>query len=91
MLSYMSIDRVEGDFAVCEVEPVPTTDAHVEDFFCLSCFMTDVPKAMFEFKGLPVKEGMVYTVLHNGETIDEVCGIDESERKRRQMIIQNLI
>jgi len=86
----MSIDRVEGDYAVCEVENVPTSEAKAGEFWCKPCFMADVPKTMFTFKGLPVEEGQVYTVLHNSETVDEVCAIDVNERKRRLEIIENL-
>lgn len=89
MLSYLTIDRVEGDFAVCEVEQIPCIDARVDDFICISCFMADVPKAMFTSKGLQIKEGNVYTALHNGETVDEVCTIDDAEKKRRIRALEN--
>lgn len=91
MLSYASIDRIEGNYVVCEVEQVPYTDARIDDFVCISCFMTDVPKGMFEFKGLPIREGNIYRVLHNGETIDEVVCIDEAEKNRRLKVLNNLI
>ena len=90
MLSYATIDRIEGDYVVCEVELVPCIDARVDDFVCISCVMSDVPKAMFIYKGLPIKEGNVYTVHHNGETIDEVTGIDEAEKNRRLKCLNSL-
>jgi hypothetical protein len=91
MLSYATIDRIEGDYAVCEVEQVPCTDARVDDYICISCFFTDVPKTLFTFKGLPIKEGNVYAVLHNGETVEEVKNIDEAEKKRRINVLANLM
>ncbi len=81
----MSVDRVEGDYVVCEVENVTTFDSltiNPEDKLD-ECFMTDVPKSMFEFKKLPIIEGMVYTVIHNGETIDEIWAMDKGEHARR--------
>ncbi len=90
MLSYMSVDRVEGDFVVCEVENIPMLDANLVDFLDKPCFMADVPKAMFIAKGMSPKEGQIYTVIHNGEKVDSVCGIDEKERKRRMEILEEL-
>ena len=90
MLSYMSIDRVEGDFIVCEVENIPTIEAKVDEFWSKPCFMTDVPKAMFSNKGLPIQQGQIYKVIHNGETVDEICAVDENERRRRVQILSNL-
>ena len=91
MLSYASIDRIEGDYIVCEVEQIPCTDARVDDFVCISCFMADVPKGMFDYKGLPAKEGNIYKVLHNGETVDEVIGIDEAEKNRRMRVLNSMM
>lgn len=84
----MSIDSIEGDWVVCEVENIPVIDSKAEDFSNKPCFMTTVHENLFVFKGFPIEEGMVFTVLHNGETIDSICSIDEQERKRRIEILK---
>lgn len=42
MKSYASIDRIEGDFAVCEVELIPVGESNPEDFATKPCEMMDV-------------------------------------------------
>ena len=91
MLSYATIGRINSDFAVCEVELMPSIDARTTDFFCISCFTADVPIRLFTNKNLPIKEGFVYTVLHNGETVDDVVGIDDAEKRRRDAITNSLL
>ena len=91
MLSYMSIERVEGDFAVCEVEDLPLEDSEVDDFFDKPCFMCDIPKAMFEENGFPIEEGLVFTVNHDRDKIEAICSIDEQERMRRIEILEYLL
>ena len=90
MLSYMSVDRIEGDLVVCEVENVPTTEAKAMDFEDKPCFMVDIPKSKFINRGLPLAEGMIYAVIHNGESIDYICFADGPERMRRKRILEEL-
>ncbi len=92
MLSFMSVDRVEGDYVVCEVENITTLDSPTMDFCDKldECFMAEIPKSMFYSKKLPIIQGMVYTVIHNGETIDEVHAIDRCEHARRVRELESL-
>lgn len=90
MLSYMSLERIEGDYAVCEVEQIPTTDARTDDFCCISCFRVDIPISTFHNMGIPVEVGGIYTVYHNGESVDEIHSIDHAEKARRIRIIDAL-
>ena len=87
MQSYMSIDRIEGDLVVCEVELIPKNDSKVHDFN-KPCFMDTVNKTLFTFKGFKVEEGMVFVVNHNGERIDSICAIDAKERERRIKLLE---
>lgn len=87
MQSYMSVDRIEGDIVVCEVELIPKTDSKANDF-SKPCFMTTVNKMLFVYKGFKVEEGMIFVVNHNGESIDYICGIDENERTRRVKVLE---
>ena len=88
----MSVDRVEGDYVVCEVENISTFDSLTIDFCDKldECFMAEVPKNMFNVKKLPIIQGMVYTVIHNGDTIDEIWAIDKSEKARRVQELNSL-
>lgn len=42
MKSYATIDRIEGNFAVCEVELIPIEESKPEDFATKDCEMMDV-------------------------------------------------
>ncbi len=43
MKSYASIDRIEGKFAVCEVELIPVEESKPEDFATKETEMFDIP------------------------------------------------
>ena len=42
MKSYASIDRVENEWAVCEVEMIPVEESNVCDFFSKETEMIDI-------------------------------------------------
>ena len=48
MISYMSVDRVEGDIAVCELEMIWIEDSRTEDYWKKETIMVDVPMEKFE-------------------------------------------
>ena len=73
MISYMIIDRIEGKFAVCEIENVSVNDEiRISNPHSIDCFMADVPLNLFTKVGVEVKEQGEYLVSHNGENVDEV-------------------
>ena len=84
MKSYACIDRVEGDFAVCEVELVDTENSkNIE----LGDRETKIMDAKMENiildVGQEVHEGDIIVVEHNGIDVIFVYCVDEGEKKRR--------
>ena len=83
MISYAYIDRIEGKFAVCEVELLPFEESKPEDFKSKETVMMDIPLDKFpKFMG-SVDEGDVWVVNHNNQYVDFVYYKDEEEKARR--------
>lgn len=82
MISYLSVDRIEGPYAVCEVENISVEDSKQENFD-IECFMCDIEREMFFIKGYCPEQGEVYTVSHEGENIKEILCIARNEARRR--------
>ena len=90
MMSYMSVGGIEDGFAHCEVENISVADSKTRAFHEKPCFETDIPVTTFTNKGFSVKEGQIYRVFHNGESVDSICFLDEDERRRRANLIEEL-
>ena len=69
MKSYMTIDRIEGKFAICELEFI-STEQSAE---------VDVPTAMLK----DPEQGDVFMVEHEKETLYRIYGKDNEEKRRR--------
>ena len=83
MISYAYIDRIEGKFAVCEVELLPFEESKPEDFKSKETVMMDIPLDQFpQFMG-SVNEGDIWVVNHNNQDVDFVYYKDEEEKARR--------
>ena len=89
-ISYMTIDRVEEHWVVCEVENTPMDVNRPSDFYCSNCFMDEVDIEMFRNKCLPIFQGNVYSVAHAGGKIIEIISLEEAERQRRVAMLQNM-
>ena len=72
MKSYASIDRIEGQFAVCEVELIPIEESKPEDFVIKECEMMDVSLRKIPFFIRKVKEGDILVVEHDGQNVTYV-------------------
>ena len=48
MKSYMTIDRIEGKFAICELEFISTEQSAEVDYWERDTEMIDVPTAMLK-------------------------------------------
>ena len=74
MISQMVIDRIEGNYAVCEVENVEITNpirhTHPFDF---ECYMADVSLDLFRKAGVEAVEQGIYVVYHNGQNVMIIC------------------
>ena len=73
MISYMVIDRIEGKYAVCEVENISINDeVRISNPLDVDCFMVDIPLALFDQVGIEAKEQGEYLVNHDGNNVVEV-------------------
>ena len=91
MKSYANIDRIEGKFAVCEVELLPIEESKPEDFATkdtemLDILLQDIPENLGE-----VKEGDILVVEHDGENVTSVYYKDEEEKARRLELLRSII
>lgn len=83
MISYASVDRIEGNFYVCEVELVTTEERKKVDFLedDQTTFI-DVPISKAQ-QILPVVEGDILLVEHNGTDVSSILGKCNAEKERR--------
>lgn len=79
MKSYMTIDRIEGKYAICELELLDVEQSRETNYWDRETEMVDVPTAMLD----EPKEGDVFIVEHEQETLYRVYGKDEEEKQRR--------
>ena len=91
MISYASVDRIEGEFAVCEVELISFDESKPEDFETKETVMIDIPLDDFpEIFGGP-KEGDVWVIEHDTECVQWVYYKDEEEMARRLEILNQIL
>ena len=81
-VSYASLERIENDYAVCEVEQISFLESAVGDF-TKECYMDNVPLTMFDETGTQPLEGHVYSVEHDGEHVVKIVRYEENETQRR--------
>lgn len=91
MKSYASIDRIEGNFAVCEVEMLELENSKNVSNFDKETKMMDIPMEKFPNDMGEVKEGDILVVEHNDEEVTEVYDKDEKEKQRRIKAIQEML
>lgn len=87
MTSYACIDRIEGVFAVCEVELITFEESKPEDFKTKDTAMMDVPLHEFPTIFGEVKQGDVWVVKHDNENVNHVYYKDEEEMARRLKLL----
>ena len=91
MKSFASIDRIEGKYAVCEVELLSVEESRPEDFATKECVMMDIPLEKIPFYIGNVKEGDVLVVKHDGKNVTWVYKKDEQEKARRLEILKQIM
>ena len=79
MKSYMTIDRLEGKFAACEVEFISVEQSREVEYWDRDMEIIDVPINMLE----EPKEGDVFVVEHEKETLYRIYGKDNEEKRRK--------
>ena len=79
MKSYMTIDRLEGKFAACELEFISVEQSREVEYWDRDMEIIDVPITMLE----EPKEGDVVVVEHEKETLYRIYGKDNEEKRRK--------
>ncbi len=88
MNSYASIDRIEGNMAVCEVELVHMSRSRQSKFACKPTRMMDFPVSRFTSN---IEEGDIFVVEHDGKGISRILFKDDVEKNRRKEIVAAII
>lgn len=91
MKSYASIDRIEGKYAVCEVELVDTINSKV-----LSSKYKETRMVDFSMNAITncignIKEGDIIVVEQNDGIILVIYGKDEEEKQRRIDLLKSIM
>lgn len=90
MISYMSIDRIEGKFAVCEIELIWVELSKTEDYWKKETKMVDVP--IDKFKDCEsISEGDIFIAVHDDGAVVEVRCRDDEEKARRTALLQSIV
>ena len=90
MKSYASIDRIEGKFAVCEVEMIEIENSKPEDYSEKETEMINIILEKITASIGNVQEGDILVVEHNGEEVKEIYYKDEEEKQRRIAVLKEL-
>ena len=90
MRSYVSIDRIEGKFAVCEVELCSIEESRPDDY-SKDTIMIDVCLQDINYQVKEVNEGDILIVEHDDENITFIYGKDDDEKNRRIEILKRIM
>ena len=91
MKSYASIDRIEGKFAVCEVEMIDVENSKTEEYCEKETKIMNIPLEKITASIGNVNEGDILIVEHSGKAVTEVYCKDEQEKQRRIEILEKLL
>lgn len=90
MTSFANIDRIEGKFAVLEVEMLTFEESRADDFANKETVMMDITLQQIPSDFGEVNEGDILVVEHNGESVSLVYYKDEEERARRIELLRRM-
>lgn len=88
MKSYASIDRIEGKYAVCEVELISIEERNIEEFVRYDTVCMDVLLKEIHANLGKIKDGDIFVVEHDGKNITSICYKDEMEKTRRLELLR---
>lgn len=91
MKSYASVDRIEGDFVVCEVELLPFNLSNPWDFSSKETSMMDISLSQISEAIGDVEEGNILVVEHDNEIVTAVYFKDIEEQHRRAEILRQIM
>lgn len=88
MRSYAAVDRMEGKFAICELELEEVEASRPEDYFTKETKMVDIP-----LEAIPdeISEGDILIVEHDKESVTQIFGKDDEEKQRRVQLLEQLM
>lgn len=91
MESFASIDRIEGNFVVLEVELVRAQERAEYDFLDDDqTVFVDVPKSMTAKLG-EIREGDILLVTHQDEIISNIVCKDDVEKRKRVAKLEEIM
>lgn len=91
MKSYAVVDRIEGSFAVLEVELLEVKDSKPEDFGTKETKMMDVELDLIFDSLDSIHESDVLVVDHDSFKINTIDYKDDEEKARRVEILQSIL
>lgn len=91
MKSYASVDRIEENFVVCEVEEIGMENSRTADYFQKETTMMSVLLETVEKKLGDIQEGDIIIIEHDGKNITDVYHKDEAEKQRRISILKQIL
>lgn len=91
MKSYASIDRIEGKFAVCEVELISVEERNAEEYVPYDTEFMELSLGTIPVSLGEVKDGDILVVEHDGENITSICYKDEKEKARRLELLREMM
>lgn len=91
MKSFVSVEELEGEFAVCELELLPIEESKTTYYSQKETKMVDIPMEMVTQVIPDVSEGDIIVVMHDGEAVESVCYRDNSEKERRIELIKAML
>ena len=91
MKSYSVIDRIERNFAVCEVELVSVEESLNLDISEKETLMMDIELDVITQICGNIQEGDIIIVEHNSNCVYNVYEKDEEEKQRRIQLLEKII
>lgn len=90
MKSYASVDRVEGNFVVCELEMLEVENSKPEDCDVKETAMVDISLSEVLSSVGDVYCGDILIIEHEGESVINICEKDFEEADRRTEYLKQL-
>lgn len=91
MISYASIDRIEGEYAVCEVELVSTIKSNTLSAKDKETNMVDIPVKVIINSVGECMEGDILVVEQKEGEIIYIYEKDKEEKQRRTELLKSIM
>lgn len=91
MKSYASVDRIEGEYTVLEVELLDTETSKITSFRDKETIIVDVLTETIKSVIEEFEEGDIIVLEHEDEIINTFYGKDENEKQRRIDILKAIM